>query len=525
MPNTQETLQAIDQAEDEINNWLFKMTHGETSIGFSKVSASSQDFVTGNFQRLWQRVGRFLEYKKFSKLDMNRYGGIIKNYLDGFRNDLKYSLCPLCGKNPSDPSAEGSQYLKDVVSSCALCRDQVFIGTNIVKKERLAIFTTDSDLHDKEDSLLEPIFGKYQLTFRRSQLDDLAKEGKLIKYWEILRWPRKQISSEVSIKFINGYVPVYGDDDLNDDRILWGKKTEKKKLEEIEQIELGDPKTFAHISSKALKPIDEKGTYCGLDALGIMKADVDNLGLIMGYGLKNERYSLSRLATLSRQLDLFFSCFLPDFIASQNEFRDIYTVFAGGDDLFLIGPWNRIVELAPLINKRFTEYVCNNQEIHLSAGIVLCKPHMPIDIISNLAEESLEKSKEGQKNQLTIFSETVSWDYFPRIHDITESIKDWLDKGWITRSLLYRLNNLVEMVSYEKRVVKKQKFSIDDMKCTKWRAYLSYLIERNFARRESKEQRSDLINKAIEIIFHWMDDLGGAMKIPLWYILYNIRGG
>ena len=150
------------------------------------------------------------------------------------------------------------------------------------------------------------------------------------------------------IKFINGYVPVYGDDDLNDDRILWGKKSEKKKLEEIDQIQIGDPKTFAHISSKALNPIDEKGRYCGLDALGILKADVDNLGLIMGWGLKGDRFTLSRLATLSRQLDLFFSCFLPDLIASKSEFQNIYTVFAGGDDLFLIGPWNRIMELAPL---------------------------------------------------------------------------------------------------------------------------------------------------------------------------------
>ena len=33
-------------------------------------------------------------------------------------------------------------------------------------------------------------------------------------------------------------------------------------------------------------------------------------------------------------------------LKNSEEFKDIYTVFAGGDDLFLIGPWNKIVDFA-----------------------------------------------------------------------------------------------------------------------------------------------------------------------------------
>lgn len=524
-PNTEEALRAISKAEYEINDWLFKMTYGETSMGFCKVSASPNDFVKGNFQKLWQNISKVLEQKKFSKINMNNYGGAITGYLDDFYNDLRHPLCPLCGKRPSDPRSEGSHYLGDIISACSLCRDQIFIGTNIVKKNRLAILTPDAQIYEKEDSLLEPIFGKYQLAFLEGALRNLAKDRKLIKQWEIIRWPTDKLFSEISLKFINGYVPTYSDEDNKDDRILWGEKSEEKKWDAIEQIEKGSPKTFFHIASKALNPTDKEGVYCGLEALGIFKADVDNLGVIMGCGLKEERFTLSRLATLSRQLDLFFSCFLPNFIASHREFRDIYTVFAGGDDLFLIGPWNRIVEFAPLLNNRFNEYVCFNPNIHLSAGIVLCKPHQPIDTVSNLVENSLEKSKGGDKNQITLFSETIPWDNFKKITEIKRKIYNWMKSGWLTRSMLYKFNTLIDMAHYERKLLKMGKITIDDIEYSKWRAYLSYLIERNFARDKTKDKRLDIIKDTIESIYIWLEEWKGVFKIAIWDILYNIRGG
>jgi len=36
------------------------------------------------------------------------------------------------------------------------------------------------------------------------------------------------------------------------------------------------------------------------------KADVDHLGLLLACGLKDERFTVSRLATLSRQLNSYF---------------------------------------------------------------------------------------------------------------------------------------------------------------------------------------------------------------------------
>ena len=61
----------------------------------------------------------------------------------------------------------------------------------------------------------------------------------------------------------------------------------------------------------------------GVAALGILKADVDELGSLMAWGLPQQSLTLSRLATLSRQLDFFFSLHLPHLLKTNPEYSDV----------------------------------------------------------------------------------------------------------------------------------------------------------------------------------------------------------
>lgn len=57
----------------------------------------------------------------------------------------------------------------------------------------------------------------------------------------------------------------------------------------------------------------------GANKLGVLKMDVDNLGLIFSEGLKesyDENLGISRVSALSSQLDMFFSGFVNN-IASE----------------------------------------------------------------------------------------------------------------------------------------------------------------------------------------------------------------
>ena len=537
-PNTKPAKEAIGTVETRVNDWLMQVSFGENSIGMTYLEASAGDFVRGKLVEIWDRLNEKMERKKFQKIPMDKFGGTVEGYLDGFYNDLTHPLCPFCGKRPSNPELENSDFAGDTKSICKVCRDHIFLGKNLVnlarkgkesnEDKRLAITTLDADIKGM-DKLLEPIFGEYQVAFVDGSMNGMARSGQLLKYWDISINPAGTVSKNVTAKFINGYVPIYRDEDFSDDRILESKKSEKKKEELIDQMKKDILKTFGHIANKALNPKKNGIGYCGIEALGILKADVDQLGLLMSCGLKKEQFTISRLATLSRQLNFFFVVYLPHLLKTEPGFKDIYTVFAGGDDLFLIGPWNRIIDLAALLRKSFADYVCSNKEVHFSAGISLHKPHTPLDKLSGTAETALEKSKENKEDknkrgdQITLFSETVQWSEFERLSIIKESLKKWLDDKVINNAMIYRLNDFIQMSEQEKHIINDQKeIYLEDMDCLKWHALFSYTIERNVGSGLKKEEKRVQIDECSKMAV-WLEEYGGKLKIPLWDVIYNYR--
>lgn len=531
-PNTEVAKKAIDTVGTRVNDWLMKVSFGENSIGMTYLEASAEDFVRGQFVEIWDRLNEKMEGKKFQKINLDRFGGTVEGYLDSFHNDLAYPLCPFCGKRPSCPELEDSEFAGEVRSICKVCHDHIFLGTNLVNparkgkdsdkdKKRIAITIPDADI--KGEKLLEPIFGEYQVFFPDGKLNEMASSGQLLKYWDISIDREGIVSKDVTAKFINGYVPVYRDEDFSDDRILESKKSEKKREELVDQMEKDVVKTFEHISNKALNPKENGGGYCGIEALGILKADVDQLGLLMSCGLKKERFTISRLATLSRQLNFYFAVYLPHLLKTEPSFMDIYTVFAGGDDLFLIGPWNRIIKLVAFLRKSFSDYVCHNEKVHFSAGISLHKPHTPLDKLSDSAETAIEKSKDEGRNMITLFSETVDWNEFTKLTEIKDTLQRWRDNELINNAMIYRLNDFISMAELEKQIITgSEEIHLDDMGCLKWHALFSYTTARNVGKQLKGEEKNEMIRQ-FSSVAAWLEEYGDKLKIALWDVIYNYR--
>lgn len=512
-PNTAAARKAVAEAEAEINHWLFKISLGETALGLVARGASPEDLLAGRFVDLWERLGQDLELKKLNRLDLQEYAGARPEYLDLFRNDLARPLCPLCGKRPSDPEVEGEAFIAKVESACKTCRDHVFLGTYLVKNPRLAVTTVDADLRDPENRLREPVFGRYQVVFADGFLSNLARQGQLRKLWDISLIPEGSLATPVTRRFLNGYVPICQEEDFYDDRL--------KDLEE--EIEPGAPKTLSQLAALALSHTETLGTFQGLEALGVLKADVDNLGLLMTCGLPEKQFTLSRLATLSRQLHFFFCVYLPYLFQTEDRFRDTYTVFAGGDDLFLIGPWNRMVELARVIRQKFAEYVGQNPQVHLSAGLTIKKAPTPMDQLAQGAEAALKEAKKGNKNHLNLFGETVPWAQVPNLVKVGQELKQWLEEGWLSVGMLYRLNDFIRLAAAEKRLTAGNPVHLDDLACCKWRAHLAYFTGRNVARGLKAEERERIVTDVHEKLALWLSTYGSALRLPLWELLYERR--
>lgn len=150
--------------------------------------------------------------------------------------------------------------------------------------------------------------------------------------------------------------------------------------------EKGEVKTFSEIAEAAE----------GSKKLGILKADVDTLGFLFAEGLRTDDGSevpVSRVNTLSRMLDLFFGRCIQHLI--QSKYPNVYCVFSGGDDLFFIGPWNEMPELAIEINHMFHEYTGDNPCISLSAAICMAEGGGHISTLAEHCEQRLKKVKQS----------------------------------------------------------------------------------------------------------------------------------
>jgi len=518
--NLPESAAVIATVEEELNRWLVRHYFGEVSIGLSSVVASPADFEKGRFPDLWDRIGRAADQKKYRKLPLDATG-VAENYLASF--DKSLGICPFCGKRPANQKTKGDSYLGDNEAACLICRDQIHLGADLVKHHRLAVVAGDTTFPGNK--LKEPLFGCYQLSFDMDgkTAAELAKSGSLLRHFAL---DRTGAATEAALTYraISGYVPVYTPADEHDDRLLHGRSSDVKKLELIAMIKDGGAKSFAHIAKAALNHShDSDGTFSGVEALGILKADVDNLGKLFACGLPEERLNLSRLATFSRQLNSFFSLYLPNLLATDMRFQNIYTVFAGGDDLFLIGPWNRIIAFAEELQACFSRFACANSEITISVGISVDKPGVPVPTLAQRSEEALMQSKQ-KKDNLTLFGETVTWSEFSELQQKRDTLQAWQGSGVLGKAMLYRLNELIGMAEQERKLREsKRPIELKDMSCLGWRSRLTYSATRNVGKGLDKAARQAALDEVVRELPQWLMEYDSKLKIALWQVLYNQR--
>lgn len=140
----------------------------------------------------------------------------------------------------------------------------------------------------------------------------------------------------------------------------------------------------------------------GIPRLGVLRADVDNLGAAFLAGFPASYTTLTRVAALSRQLSLFFKHDINAlcrgevngigererqkfslFGMTKPQARKVHIIYSGGDDLFLVGAWDDILELAVDLHDAFARFT--GGKLHFSAGIGLFKSRHPV---ANMARQT-----------------------------------------------------------------------------------------------------------------------------------------
>ena len=491
-PNLPQTGDWIMEIGEAVDQEMFETTFGQTRFALASVEARASDFSASrkghpsassastdhDFGSLLEDLSRNLQSVK------TRPTVPVPVFANFLRELGEREVCATCGIRPAGE--------KDLCSSCADFRK---IGEALVRRGRRFVCLRSSKTGFK-------LIGGLRYSFHAAE--DLPDKGLQIDLGNPSHPGRFR---GVAIRRLAAHVPVFESGDRANP--LYDGLAEGE----------GDPgllegahKTFQHIGRDACTlraGQDRRPERVGRDHIAVLKADVDNLGEVFCRGF--EERSISRMVGMSRMLDYFFTGWLPSLLAER--YGSTYTVFAGGDDLLLVGPWKQSVALAGEIRSHLEAYAGGNPSITISAGLTITRPSSPLRQAIDLAEVDLGLAKDSRhedtaKDAITAFGQTVIWRHFGRLLEISDTLRDLLESG-VAEGFVYRLFEFARMREAE----------VEDVMNTRWRALFRYSVYRNYA---LGGKREDLLPRLLEIP-EWIEKYGACLTIALSNALYQRR--
>lgn len=357
------------------------------------------------------------------KLDENKskkYNELFKRDNFFFQMSASQNKCNLCGNE-----------IDDDIERCSTCNAIEHISDFYTKYDKgfVICYDVNDALKEYKDEDLEKIDFKY------------------CQIYLIPKYKMMSIPSHVYIDSINN-------PELGNVRFLANLVPKNKN---------GNIMSFGSIVDE-LTP-----DTCGDKKMAILKMDVDNLGAVFAFGLKEKKEgskqmvlqrSLSKYLTLSRSMELFFGKFLVqickdvtrDIYAMENQSMKnenmFYIDYAGGDDLVIIGPAYGIVYLAKEINETFNQFV-KNENMSISGGIFIQDDKSPIRFGVQSAEDLLEESKGlSSKNGITMIHTTIAFNKFDELLQCAQKYKGYINDGVISRTNLYSIMTLIRDKDY-----------------------------------------------------------------------------
>ncbi|MEM4330578.1 MAG: type III-A CRISPR-associated protein Cas10/Csm1 [Candidatus Pacearchaeota archaeon] len=256
----------------------------------------------------------------------------------------------------------------------------------------------------------------------------------------------------------------------------------------------------------------------GTEKIAALKIDMDNLGEIFKRGL-GKNLTLSLYSRLSFDISLFFSGIIEELRNKKEYKEEIYIIYSGGDDSFIIGSWDRVLEFAKDLYFYFKVYTGDNPDITLSASYNIFSPKYPVKKIFEKAEIELEKAKcfDEKKSRISIFGNPLKWegieefnkieeinkedineilnkDDFEIVLKISEYLKELIEKKEISRRFLFLADYYAKEILDKLEEDKRDILPIYRMR---------YYIERNI---KEENIKNSLINLWETSCYSTMDD-------------------
>lgn len=374
LPNTEKVKQTVEETIKEVNDWIIDKFKTELFLAYGGTDCSSSAFNAENTES-YTEIFRNIS-QKLSNSKLHRYNGeqLKKlNFIDEAGNQRECKICQ-CTDNLIE-SDDG-----DMI--CTNCDNINKFSNKIMEAEFFCV--EDAEKSTEVDYLNLPF--NHILTATNQK-----------------RLQQKLISN-------SGLIRAYSKNDS-----FSGKKMSTK-------LWVGD-----YLYNKELNILSKDNE--GINRLAVIRADVDNLGQAFVKGFESKYASLTRSATFSRNMSLFFKYHINYILENpifsirnkKPENRKAMIIYSGGDDIFIVGAWKDILEFSIDIKNSLKKFTMDS--LTMSAGIGIYPEKYPIKTMSLKTGDLEENAKnnvyyvdgiEKTKNSVSLFESglTFSWEEF-----------------------------------------------------------------------------------------------------------------
>ena len=513
-PNIEDIKKSIDKLQAKMNRWLMENIGINLYLAIGTAECSANNLMKSEAQgNLFAIVNKKLKDDKTIRYSKD------EDFLEHIFNvekekDTAKKECNIC-HNLVDKLWK---YNSDEEIACEFCLNLYKLGQDILTQDLVFVIS-----EEKIDGGIK-IFGKDKdLYMYAVNIEDIDMfKGKILRIYS----KNNLLENDLAIRL---YLADYSAKNENDEVM-----------------------TFDDLAKSSCK------TDKGIKRLGVLRLDVDDLGIAFSSGFvsdkdkieDNLRYAtLSRYADLSKDISMFFKVAINKICAgdligcvdfeekafnilgiAKAQKRKVNIIYAGGDDLFLVGAWDEVLEVAIDINRAFKQFT--NGRLTLSAGMAMFSPTYPISKMAEIAGLLVQMSKNRKdKNSIALFGmETnlkangkpeckhiYTWADFEmkvckeKMNYLLARLSfdgDKFNKLSVGKSLIYRLMDLIQLADEDKLNI----------------ARFAYVLARMQPKQDKDEQKRKVYEDFVSKMYQWINNnedkkqLATALNLLVYYL-------
>lgn len=513
-PNIEDIKKSIDKLQAKMNRWLIENIGINLYLAIGTAECSANNLMKSEAQgNLFAIVNKKLKDDKTIRYSKD------EDFLEYIFNvekekDTAKKECNIC-HNLVDKLGK---YNSDEEIACEFCLNLYKLGQDILTQDLVFVIS-----EEKIDGGIK-IFGKDKdLYMYAVNIEDIDMfKGKILRIYS----KNNLLENDLAIRL---YLADYSAKNENDEVM-----------------------TFDDLAKSSCK-IDK-----GIKRLGVLRLDVDDLGIAFSSGFvsdkdkieDNLRYAtLSRYADLSKDISMFFKVAINKICAgdligcvdfeekafnifgiAKAQKRKVNIIYAGGDDLFLVGAWDEVLEVAIDINRAFKQFT--NGKLTLSAGMAMFSPTYPISKMAEIAGLLVQMSKNRKdKNSIALFGMEINLKVNGQLE--CKHIYTWVDfemkvckekmnyllarlsfdgdkfnKLSVGKSLIYRLMDLIQLADEDKLNI----------------ARFAYVLARMQPKQDKDEQKRKVYEDFVSKMYQWINNnedkkqLATALNLLVYYL-------